>query len=526
MCLGMCFSVEPYSFRPMYLFVPPVYGRSPTNLPSEYFRLFLVIFSHFTLPDLMCSPVYTLPLELLLMIFKFACFTNNVSDTRTTIRLSHVSRSWRSICLASPVLWSRIAHHSPFGYRHSYIALQKVMTYIVRSGKSPLVLVLELYSKEDEGFQIICEHSPRWKSLFLRCAQPLMPFISSRLRKAHVPLLEFLCVEEVPTGSNREEDTSGPPPASTGQGPFSIFSGGSPSLHSLELRNGAVYYMRPVHLETVTTLHFGSAFNDLELTPSEIHALLTIPNLTTLTILTEFWELIQDIADISPSRIVMANLRYLGIRGQYGSDYEVMRIFATISCPAVEVLTFHNIWGTSPYDPPVDIESREPEILTRLHTLQLVDNCDISTALHPLLVQMCQQIQEIIFDTGASDLPAIASVLLPLAEDGSLPIQPPLVFPELHTIVLRSVDKTDAQNLIVLLPGLAEQGHGIQRAVLGLEVAHVWMKSGHGDWLKERKVDIYIEDNIDPRAPMWKRSKRTLIWRPYHENDEVSPEAD
>lgn len=459
------------------------------------------------------------------MIFKFACFINNISDTRTTIRLSHVSRSWRNLCLASPVLWSSIAYHSPFGYRHSYIALQKVMTYIVRSGKSPLDLVLELYSKDDEGFQIICEHSSRWKSLYLRCAQPLMPIISSYLRKTHVPLLEYLCVEEAPTGSNREEDSSGPSPASTGQGPFSIFSGGSPSLHSLELDNGAVYFMRPVHLETITTLHFRSAFNDLELTPSEIHALLTIPNLTALTILTEFWELIGDVADISPSRIIMTKLRYLGITGQYGSDYEVMRVFATISCPAVEVLTLQNVCGTSLYDPPVDIEYREPEILTKLHTLQFVDNCDVSTALHPFLAHVCQQTQEIVFDTGVSDLPAIASILLPFAEDGSLPIQPPLVFPELHTMIFRSLDKTDAQNLLVLLPGLAGQGNAIQRVVLSSELSHVWMKSGHGDWLKEMQVEIYIED-INSRAPMWKRSKRTLIWQPHNENDEVLSEAD
>lgn len=352
-----------------------------------------------------------------------------------------------------------------------------------------------------------------------------MPIISSRLRRARVPLLEYLCVEDVPTGRNQDEDTSGPSPASTGQGPFSIFSGGSPSLQYLELRNGAVYYMRPVHLETLTTLHFRSAFSDLELTPSELYALLTVPNLTTLTILTEFWELIPDVADISPSRIIMPKLRYLGIRGQYGSDYEVMRIFATISVPLVEVLTLQNISGTSLYDPPVDIENRELEVLTSLHTLQLVDNCDISTALHPLLTQTCQRTKEIIFDTGASDLPAIASVLLPLAEDGELPTKPPIVFPELDTMVFKSVDKHDAQNLMVLLPGLAEQGRSIEKVVLGLEIANFWMKSGHGDWLREMKMEIHVEDNADPNTPMWKRPRRKLIWRP-GDDHEAQPETE
>jgi hypothetical protein len=210
---------------------------------------------------------------------------------------------------------------------------------------------------------------------------------------------------------------------------------------------------------------------------------------------------------------MMPKLRYLGIRGQYGSDYEVMRIFATISCPNVEVLMLQNISGTSLYDPPVDIENREVEVLSNLHTLQLVDYCDISTALHPLLTQTCQPIKEIVFDTGASDLPAIASIMLPLAEDGNLPTRPPIVFPELQTMVFKSVDKTDAQNLMLLLPGLEEQGRKLESVVLGLDIASVWLESGHGDWLREKKVEIFIEDDTDPKAPLWTKPRRTLIWR-------------
>jgi hypothetical protein len=325
-------------------------------------------------------------------------------------------------------------------------------------------------------------------------------------------------VEDVPTGRSQDEDTSGPSPASQGKGPFSIFSQGSPNLHFLELKNGAVYYMRPVHLETLTTLHFSSAFNDLELTPSELHALLTIPNLTTLTILTEFWELIPDVADISSSRIAMPRLRYLGIRGQYGSDYEVMRIFATISCPVVEVLMLQNICGTSLYDPPIDIDNREPEVLLNLHALQLVDNCEVSNALHPLLIRTCRLLKELVFDTGASDSAAMASLLLPMGDDGTVPATPPIIFPELQTMVFKSVDRHDVQSLLVLLPGWNEQGRCLQQVVLGQEVANVWMESGHGDWLREMKVEIYVEHEADPTEPLWTKPPRTLIWRDTEES--------
>ncbi|KXN91455.1 hypothetical protein AN958_00717 [Leucoagaricus sp. SymC.cos] len=406
--------------------------------------------------------MHTLPPELLLMIFKFACFINNISDTRTTIRISHVSRAWRRLCLASPALWSNISYHSPLGYHRNYVALQKVMTYIGRSGNSPLHLDLELYAREDEGFQIICEHSVRWKSLSLKCAQGLMPTISWRLRKAPVPILEYLYVQDVPTGRNQEEDSSGPSPLSQGKGPFSIFSGGSPKLRVLELKNGAVYYMRPVHLETLSTIHFSSAFNDLELTSSD--------------------------------------------------DYEVMRIFATVSCPLVEVLMLQNISGTSWFDPPSDIYEREPEVLWNLDILQLEGSCDISLALHRLLAQICRPLKEIVFDTGLSESPSITSILLP-REDGNPPTRPTIFFPELHSMVLQSVDKTDAQSLLILLPGFADQGRPIEKVALGLEIASVWLESGHGDWLREMRVEIYVEDDRDPKAPLWTRPRRTLIWR-------------
>lgn len=293
-------------------------------------------------------------------------------------------------------------------------------------------------------------------------------------------------------------------------------------MRFLELGNAAVYYMRPVHLETLSIVHFHSSFNDLELSPSELNALLTIPNLTTLTILTEFWELIPDIAEIASSRIVMSKLRYLGIRGQYGSDYEVMRIFATLSCPQVEVLMMQNVVGTSLYDAPTDIDNRKPEVLEKLHTLHLSDNCEISASLHPLLKHICKPLKELVFDTGASDSSALGSILLPFDEDGSLPTKPPIVFPELHTIVIRSVDKRDAQNLIIILPGLEEQERPIGRIVLGPELVEVWSKSGHIDGLREMRVEVYREEELDPRMPLWVRPSRTLIWQ----DSEEPPDSD
>ncbi|KAF9447430.1 hypothetical protein P691DRAFT_123211 [Macrolepiota fuliginosa MF-IS2] len=455
--------------------------------------------------------MHTLPPELLLMIFKFACIKNNISDTVTTIRLSHVCRSWRRLSLASPILWSSITYQSPFGYHRNYIALQKLMTYLARSGNSPLTLFLYIFSHQDEGFQIICEHSVRWRSITLRCAHALIPSISSRLRKAPVPILKSLWATALPAGRIQDEDSSGPSPASQGQGPCSIFSGGAPNLLYLELGNAAVYYMRPVHLETLSTIHFHSSFNDLELSPQELNAILTIPNLTTLTLLTEFWDLIPDIADISRSRIVMPKLRYLGIRGQYGSDYEVIRIFATISCPMVEMLMLQNVVGTSLYDAPNDIDDREPEVCLKMHTLHLVDGCEISTSLHPLLTRICSQVKELIFDTGSSDVSALGSILLPVEDNCSLPPKPPIVFPELQTLTFRSVDKIDVQNLMTIMPGLEEQGCLIERVVIGPELLDVWMRSGHVEGMMSMRANVYREEEVDPAVPLWVKPARTLI---------------
>lgn len=466
--------------------------------------------------------MHVLPPELLFMIFRCACFTNNASDTLTTVRLSHVDRTWRRVVIASPSLWSSITYQSPFGYHLNYVALQKLMTYIERSGSNPLTLFLHLSSKDDEGFQILLEHSMRWKSLTLRCMHSLVPFISSRLRKAPVPLLESLCATAFPTGRNQDEDSSGPSPASLGQITCSIFSGGAPKLRFLELGNATVYYMRPVHLETLSVLHFHSSFSDLELSPSELYSLLTIPNLTTLTILAEFWELIPDIADISSSRIIMSKLRYLGIRG--GSDYEVMRIFATLSCPLVEVLMIQNIFmTTNVYDSPTDVDSREPEVLRNLRTLHLTDNCEISASLHPFVKRICAPLKELIFDTGASDSFALGSILLPLNDDGIAPKKPPIVFPELDTMVIRSVDKRDAQHLIVILPGLEERGKPIENIVLGPELLVVWTAAGHLDGLRRMTLRVYREETLDAAAPLWVYPPRTLI---LHHSEEPPPTPD
>ncbi|EKM82333.1 hypothetical protein AGABI1DRAFT_124813 [Agaricus bisporus var. burnettii JB137-S8] len=468
--------------------------------------------------------MHALPPELLFMIFRYACFTNNVSDTLTTVRLSHVDRSWRRVTIASPSLWSSITYQSPFGYHHNYVALQKLMTYVERSGSSPLTLFLHLCNKDDEGFQILLEHSMRWKSLTLRCMHSLVPIVSRLLRKAPVPLLESMCATAFPTGRHQDEDSSGPSPASIGQIPCSIFSGGAPKLRLLELGNATVYYMRPVHLETLSTLHFHSSFSDLELSPSELYTILTIPNLTTLTILAEFWELIPDIADISSSRIVMSKLRYLAIRG--GSDYEVMRIFATLSCPLVEVLMIQNIFmTTNVYDSPTDIDSRVPEVLKKLHTLHLTDNCEISASLHPFLKQICAPLKELVFDTGASESFALGSILLPLNEDGTVPKIPPIVFPELETMVIRSVDKRDAQHLMVILPGLEAQGRPVESIAVGPELVDMWSETGHIDGLRKMNVRMLREGEVDVAMPLWVYPPRTLI---YSDSEEypLSPDSD
>lgn len=455
--------------------------------------------------------MHTLPPELLLMIFKFTCFTDGFNDSITTIRLSHVCRSWHRLSLSSPGLWSTITYRSPFGYHRNYVALQKLMTFITRSGTSSLTLFLHVYSDEDEGFQIICEHSARWKSLSLRCSQALLPSISRRLRKAPTPILESLYAVGVPTGRNQDEDTSGPSPALQGRGPCNIFSAGAPSLVYLELGNAAVYYMRPVHLETVTTLHFHSSFGDLELSSAELNAILTIPNLTSLTLLTEFWELIPDIRDISASRIALTKLRYLGIRGQYGSDYEVLRILATLSLPLVEVLMIQNVVGASQYDTSSDIDTRELEILPNLHTLHLMENCEISALLHAPLTRICSHVQELIFDTGVSDSSAIGSIFLPFGPDGSLSVEPAVIFPELQTLVIRSVDKHDAQNLMIIMPGLEERGRRIQSVVVGPELVDIWMESGHVEGMRDMSAVVYREEKIDYFAPLWVKPRRTMI---------------
>jgi hypothetical protein len=90
-------------------------------------------------------------------------------------------------------------------------------------------------------------------------------------------------------------------------------------------------------------------------------------------------------------------------------------------------------------------------------------------------------------------------------------------------MVIRSVDKRDAQHLMVILPGLEEQGKPIENVVLGPELVVVWTGAGHLDGLRRMTSRVYKEEGFDVATPLWIYPPRTLI---LHHSEESPPSPD
>ncbi|KAJ7842262.1 hypothetical protein B0H14DRAFT_2781441 [Mycena olivaceomarginata] len=140
------------------------------------------------------SPLRRIPPEILAHIFLLSL--PSISDTRnepwdiclerSPWVLTHVSRRWRAVALASPALWCRIIIRNYFDYE----------TFNDKSGGDVA----------QEALQTLAQHSARWKILRITASQ----FMQLSSVRGRLPLLEHLSVwgrcEET------DDDGSSPPP--------------------------------------------------------------------------------------------------------------------------------------------------------------------------------------------------------------------------------------------------------------------------------------------------------------------------
>ncbi|KAJ7747203.1 hypothetical protein B0H14DRAFT_2477750 [Mycena olivaceomarginata] len=169
------------------------------------------------------SPLRRIPPEILAHIFLLSL--PSISDTRnepwdiclerSPWVLTHVSRRWRAVALASPALWCRIIIRSTDISDDSEIcSLPMLAAQLARSSNSLLEIIFDYETFNDksggdvaqEALQTLAQHSARWKILRITASQ----FMQLSSVRGRLPLLEHLSVwgrcEET------DDDGSSPPP--------------------------------------------------------------------------------------------------------------------------------------------------------------------------------------------------------------------------------------------------------------------------------------------------------------------------
>ncbi|KAL0570202.1 hypothetical protein V5O48_011758 [Marasmius crinis-equi] len=223
------------------------------------------------------APIYTLPSEILTIIFAFACEENVLSRSKLpeAARLSMVCGRWRDLAHTTPSLWSNISIDFQSWKQHFSILNRLTELFMERSAKSPLQIHLSLpddgfsedRSEKDEAYSVlrpVVANCQRWRCVSFSTISSSIADVLSPVR-GRLPLLTSLGF-----------DCKG---ASASSIPFPLFDN-CPALHTLHITSAIP---RPFQTEAppfpwrqitslrLATLYNISAFPVLSLCPSVEH---------------------------------------------------------------------------------------------------------------------------------------------------------------------------------------------------------------------------------------------------------------
>ncbi|KJA19076.1 hypothetical protein HYPSUDRAFT_44530 [Hypholoma sublateritium FD-334 SS-4] len=141
--------------------------------------------THQTQDNDACLPIFSIPNEITMLIFSFACHPSPIfgqsrmhgfnaeelshfaREEGHELTVSHVCRSWRSISLAYAELWSSFHYFSKYNRQH-FTARRRA--YLERAQSSLLTLWVCFSSTEDVTniFQMLrCTNNSRWRKISL-----------------------------------------------------------------------------------------------------------------------------------------------------------------------------------------------------------------------------------------------------------------------------------------------------------------------------------------------------------------------
>jgi len=296
------------------------------------------------------APVYSLPAELLVCIFKIArqreeesgyMFVPKIGSQIPNI-LSRVSRSWREAAISTSCLWSSI-------YCEPYTGPMLLDTHLQYSRACPLDIRLYWASTNAVGLNLsnitlrtwrehrlksLIRHANRWRRFDIQFISGfVLHEILSSLRYVHPPRLEHFGVENVGALAlpNRID--------------WGVFTAGIPALASLSLHDCQSMAICFLHQRNITSLQLSSVRETTVWPDWEPfrRLLLGLPALTHLSIR-------DDVVRMHQSGFVPVEIRsllVLEITTLHETELQTIpRLCTFLSTPALERLILNNRLST------------------------------------------------------------------------------------------------------------------------------------------------------------------------------------
>ena len=324
------------------------------------------------------SPVHSLPAEITHIIF------SNASSVRSgvEIKLSQVCRTWRSLALASPDLWSRIiitfsdatqmAEESHYHRFLAYLARSQDWPLNIRFDIHPLQWSKKLAPMLMRFLNVAVSHSLRWRRLSMEMIPPRSPFavdwdqrnLLQILEGVLAPSLEFF-EAVLPSSFHFFPDRN--------LKNFRTFFGGTIWRLRLVRMDSITFMQSTPPLSNITTLQLENCvMNSGQIDFGKFLDLLdsTSSSLVNLVIGSGVFDTMY-VKPVSVHRASAAKLKRLFCADQSVAE----NLWLMVDAPSLELLIFRGVW----FDPFVEFFETSSDgrsyanVLPSLKTLGLID---------------------------------------------------------------------------------------------------------------------------------------------------------
>ncbi|KAK7056651.1 hypothetical protein VNI00_002368 [Paramarasmius palmivorus] len=299
------------------------------------------------------SPVYRMPPEILMKIFRHCGTPNMLEEGRTSVAMSvsMVSARWRELAIATPELWSSMVFPI-FRWFHVENApdllLQLARLFLDRSQNATLTVNIVVGTLDDYHpflalFELLVENSTRWRSFRLGASASLLQHRVFHPIRGQLPRLESLSIF---TFDERRIDP-----------PLTLF-GDCPSLRSLTVGRPSTVedLVIPLQQVKILTVHQTSSPNTLStlsLLPNAVRVNICNPlavdrhitsNVKTMTIVASRKEHLSNVFD----HTTLPKLTSLLISSDNAESWTVsddipLRSFIERSCCAITTLRLKSV---------------------------------------------------------------------------------------------------------------------------------------------------------------------------------------